>query len=133
MSKKFDYAALDEYQRREMGKANVRVFDINKEPLADRKEAAKEFGEALRDPSLIAERIGWLLDGSYGQGEMLVAKRSLASPRSNKAANMTHLIGVYEWQCPVAMGIAQWKKLTPAQKKALDVAVLRAIKRASEE
>lgn len=123
-----------EYERRELREAKQRLTEIEKAPLADRKEAAAEFLEAMRDhPEIVAERIGWLLDGNYGYGQMLKAKQILGSPRMNRSAALTHMVAAYEWSTPNAMAIAGWKKLTKGQQVALDKAVLRAIKDAESE
>ena len=55
-----------EYERREFNEAGQKLREVEKAPLAERKEAAAEFLAAMRDnPQLIGERIGWLLGGSY--------------------------------------------------------------------
>jgi hypothetical protein len=113
----------EEYEQREVRAAQQRIREVEKAPLADRKEAAAEFLEAMRDPNLVGERIGWLLNGTYGYGPMVLAKRILGSPRMNRRAALTHMIGAFEWQTPGAMAIAGWKKLTKSQQAALDRAV----------
>lgn len=123
----------DEYDRRSLGEALAHQRDVEGAPLADRKEACAEFAEALRDPLLVAERLGWLIDGNYGRGEMLKAKQIVASPRMNRRAALTHLIGMYEWRCPSDMGVAAWKKLSASEKKALDAAVDVVIEAAEKE
>lgn len=123
-----------EYERREWLTAFQEMEEVRKAPLADRKEAQSEFFEAMRaHPKLVAERISWLLDGNYGYGAMLHAKRILGSPRMNRVAALTQMIGSFEWRSPAVMTIAAWKKLTPDQKLSLDHAVRRAIKSAESE
>jgi len=123
----------DEYHRRTLGEALAHTRQIENAPLRDRQDACKDFAEALKDPALIGERIGWLIDGNYGHGEMLKAKQIIASPRMNRRAALTHLIGVYEWQCPGEMGVRAWKKLTSAEKKNLDDAIDIVIEAAEKE
>ncbi len=118
-----------EYERNELLEAHRRLDEVEKAPLADRKEAAAEFLAAMRDhPGLVAERIGWLLDGNYGYGAMQKAKQILGSPRMNRSAALTHMIGAFEWSTPNAMAIAGWKKLTKGQQAALEKAVQAAIR-----
>lgn len=113
-----------DYERRERSEAQQKLREVEKAPLAERKEAAAEFLVAMRDhPGLVAERIGWLLDGNYGYGSMLMAKQVLGSPRMNRSAALTHMIAAFEWSTPGAMAIAGWKKLTKSQQAALDKAV----------
>jgi len=124
----------EEYESRELREADQRLREIERAPLADRKEAAAEFLVAMRDhPKLVAERIGWLLGGSYGYGSMLKAKRVLGSPRMNRSAALTHMVAAYEWQTPNAMAAAAWHKLTKGQQAALEKAVQAAIKSAEKD
>jgi hypothetical protein len=123
-----------EYERREMQEAQAKLTEVRKAPLADRKEAAKDFFEAMRDnPQIVGERVSWLLDGNYGYGSMLLAKRVLGAPRSNRAAAITQMVGAFEWQSPEEMSRAAWKKLTASQQVALDRAVQKAIRDAEAE
>ena len=123
-----------QYEQRELAEARQKIDEVERAALADRRAAAADFLEAMRDqPGLVADRIGWLLDGNYGYGPMLMAKRVLGSSRMNRPAALTHMIGAFEWSTPVAMAIAGWKKLTKAQQSALDKAVLAAIKSAESE
>ena len=113
-----------EYGRNERRSADIFEQRINKSPLRDRQEARAAFLEAMAtDPATVAERISWLIDGHYGYGEMLAARQVVASPRMNHEAGLTQLVAVFEWQCPRVMAVDAWKKLTPAQKKALSAAV----------
>ena len=113
-----------EYERNELAMARRHEQEIDRAPLSDRKEAQQSFFEAMRDdPGVVAERIGWLLDGNYGFGSMKMAQQVLASPRMNRRAALVQSIAVSEWMCPRRMAIDAWKKLTPAQKQLLDAAV----------
>jgi hypothetical protein len=113
-----------QYEASELEIARRDEERINAEPLRDRKESQANYLRAMAaDPALIAERIGWLIDGNYGYGPMLLAKRIVASPRMNRVAGLSQLICVFEWRCPRIMGIAAWKKLTGPQKRALDAAI----------
>jgi mRNA-degrading endonuclease RelE of RelBE toxin-antitoxin system len=120
-----------EYERRESQEAAQRLHEIERAPLADRKEAATDFLAAMRDhPEVIAERVGWLLNGNYGHGQMQKAKRVLTAPWTNRSATLTHMVAAYEWQTPNAMAVAAWKKLTKGQQAKLEKAVQAVIKRA---
>lgn len=123
-----------EYERRELQEAQQRLSEVERAPLADRKEAASEFFEAMRDrPDIVGERVGWLLDGNYGYGQMVMAKRVLGSPRMNRSAALTQMVAAYEWSSPGALTRAAWKKLTKGQQAALERAVQGAIKSAESE
>ncbi|MDQ3300608.1 MAG: hypothetical protein M3619_28845 [Myxococcota bacterium] len=123
-----------EYERRELADAHKKIDDLRRSPLADRKEAQAEFLKAMReDPELVAERIGWLLNGSYGYGSMQLAKRVLGSPRMNRSAALTQMVGAFEWQSPEDMTRAAWKKLSASEKAALERAVQGEITSAQSE
>lgn len=121
-------------ERNELAEAQRHLSEVERAPLADRKEAAATFLAVMRDnPGLVAERIGWLLDGNYGYGSMLMAKRVLASPRMNRSAALTHLVAAFEWRTPNAMARAAWNALTKSQQSALEIAVQGAILDAERE
>lgn len=122
------------YEQRELSATRRQISEIERAPLADRKEAAEKFYAAMRDcPELIAERVGWLLDGNYGYGPMLMAKRVLGSPRMNRSAALTQLIATLEWSTPSAMTRSSWNKLTKDQQAALEKAVQATIRLAESE
>jgi hypothetical protein len=113
-----------EYERNELNRADADEQRINRTPLRDRQEARASFQEAMAtDPAVVAERISWLIDGHYGYGQMVLAKRVVANPRLNREAILNQMAGVFEWQCPRVLAQAAWGKLSPAQKKALSAAI----------
>lgn len=123
-----------EYEMRERRDAQRHLDEIRKAPLADRKDAQLDFFKAMRDsPRLVGERVGWLLDGNYGYGSMLLAKQILHSPRMNRIAALTQMVGAFEWQCPEDMTRQAWKRLTPGEKHELARAVEHAIQSAEDE
>lgn len=113
-----------QYESNELAMARRDEEGINAAPLLERKENQERFLDAMTiDPALVAERIGWLIDGNYGYGPMLLAKRIVTSPRMNRVAALSQLICVFEWRCPRIMGVAAWKKLAVSQKAALKEAI----------
>jgi len=122
-----------EYENRMRAEAMKKVTKVERAPLADRKEAQREFAEALKAPDLIAERLGWLIDGNYGYGEMMRAKQVLKSPRMNREAALVQMVACYEWLCPQRGAMEAWKKLTAPEKKMLSRAVEIVISEAEKE
>lgn len=114
---------LEPYQQRELQVSLSEEKEVNNAPLSERQAARTEFLEALKDPALVAERVGWMIDGNYGEGTMLYAKRTIASPRMNRRAALVHMVAVHEWRCPSNFAVDAWKKLTAAEKKELDRAL----------
>lgn len=123
-----------EYEARERSEAVRKEREVEGAPLPERKEAQAEFLEAMAHrPEIVAERIGWAIDGNYGFGVMQIAKEIVANKRMNREAALTHLVAIHEWQVPRAMAIAAWKKLTPTQQKQLDKLVRLEIRDAEKE
>jgi hypothetical protein len=109
------------YEQREIADALNHERQIERAPLAERKEGQKDFLEAIRRyPEIVAERVGWLLDGQYGMGAMLLAHN--VTSRSNRPAAYCQMIAVLDHNCPRNMAVAAWKKLTkPQQHKLLSL------------
>jgi len=117
-----------EYEMHEAGLFQKDLKEVEKRSLAARRAAAMNFADDLaHDPALVAERIGWLVDGHYGYGSYKAAHRVL-SGRGNKEAWLVQTIGALEWQVPPRMTVQIWKKLTLSQKSALHKAILRELK-----
>lgn len=113
-----------EYEHRSLAEADRHLREIERAPLAERKEAAANFLDAIRtDPALVAERLGWIIDGNYGYGEMMKAKQVVSNPRLNREAILVQMVAAYEWMTPGDMARAAWKKLTGKEKQALSAAV----------
>jgi hypothetical protein len=123
-----------EYERRELTEAHSKLAEIRRAPLADRKEAQAAFFATMRDdPEVVGERVGWLIDGNYGYGAMMLAKRVLGSRRMNRSAALTQMIGAFEWQSPEDMTREVWNKLSASEKARLESAVQAAIVSAESE
>lgn len=119
-----------EYETNENKRYHAQIAEIEKAPLSERKEASADFYNAMRDnPTLVAEHIGWLLDGNYGYGAMQVARRvAHAGGRTNKSYHLGPMIAALDWQCPARMAVAAWKKLSPSEKAKLETAIKSEIK-----
>ena len=110
-----------EYLRRERASFINDLKEVEKAPLAERREDSAQFEADLRDtPETVAERIGWILNGSYGKGSYDVAHEVIRRPRMNRSAWLLQVVGALEWRAPVKGVIAAWKKLTVAQKAKLE-------------
>ena len=120
-----------EYEQREAREFQRQLRDAERNP--SRRADAADFREQLAaDPALVAERIGWLLNGSYGYGAMVAAKGVLSRKRMNRVAWLVQTVGALEWRCPRAASVKAWKSLSPSEKRKLAVAVKRAIKAGEE-
>jgi hypothetical protein len=103
-------------------------------PLAERKANAMEWFKDLSDNyKMVAERVGWLLNGSYGKGSHDSACRVLASPRMNQVAWCAITIANLEWRCPAKMAIESWKKLPVETRYQVNEAIRREIADAKAE
>jgi hypothetical protein len=122
-----------EYEAREMREAMAKEREVESASLAERKEAQADFLKAMKEPDLIAERIGWLIDGNYGWGPMMRAKQVVKAKRMNRQAALNQLIGIYEWSCPPRMAADAWKKLSKAEQSILERAINIVIEAAEKE
>ena len=99
---------------------NRQIGAVEKAPLDDRREAGKEWAQALKDtPEIVIERIEWLLEGNYGWGSYEVARETVTHKRMNRAAWLGVTIAALEWQCPNDRARAGWNKLDKAAQNAI--------------
>ena len=122
-----------EYERRERQMFHTQLREVETAPLADRREARKDFQQALETPDLVAERINWLLAGDYGKGAYDAAREVLRRPRTNQVAWLTTTIAALEWRCPQKFAVEAWKKLSSAKRTQLAWHVANKIEDAKEE
>lgn len=93
---------------------------VRNSPLSDRRDAMQSYFEAMRDnPELVAERIAWLLNGSYGYAEQKRAEETAKNSRCNWIVGLSQLVAIEEWQCPEAFAVKAWKQLDDTQKQRL--------------
>jgi len=100
-----------EYEINEARKLARQLAEVSDAPLSERREARKEMFEAMGEtPEVVAERVGWLLNGSYGWGACRMAKR-IMDGRGNKPAALVQLVGALEWRCPENFTREAWNGL----------------------
>ena len=104
-----------DYEQHEKNLFAKMLNDVEIAPLADRKEAKADYFAALNDTDLIAERIGWLLNGSYGYGACKGAWEVMDRPHTNRSAALGIFIAALEWNCPSGFARAAWRELSPEQ------------------
>lgn len=113
--------SYDAFESREILQFLAEQRALDKLPLKERKENAAEFLDAMRtQPEIVAERVGWIFNGSYGQGAYIKSREVANSPRMNRAAALTMMVAGVEWSVPGRMVAAACHKLSPAEKKRLD-------------
>lgn len=112
------------YHLREMQALRAQMLRNELAPLSDRQEAQAEAAELMRDTTMTADRIQWVLSGNYGFGAMLEMRRIAVARRGNREAAAMQLLTALDCPCPQRHAIAAWKGLTPDQQSALAAAVL---------
>ena len=123
-----------DYERREVEDFRRQVAAVDKLPLSERKENAREFQETLQnDPALVAERVGWLLNGSYGRGAYTQAMQVTTSPRMNQSAWLVQTVAALEWQVPPRMTAQAWHTLSAGSRRHLESLIQREIRDALSE
>lgn len=114
-----------QYEVREHQKFLEDLNQFNDAPLKDRQEARADLANDMRNcPDLIAERVSWLLNGSYGFGSYAVSKVVAQNKRMNRAAWMVQTIAALEWQCPQSFAIVAFKGLDAKQQDRLNDLVM---------
>lgn len=122
-----------DYDMNERIRFNKQLRDVESAPLAERQEARTAWAQALReDPKMIADRIGWLIDGSYGFGSYQAANDVIRNKRMNRTAWLGQTIAALEWQCPSNFAREAWNKLTKAEQDNLTALIMAEIESALE-
>lgn len=92
---------------------------------AEHKESAKEFATDMANkPGLVAERVSWLLNGSYGYGSYQQARKVAANTHMTREAWMVQVIGALEWGCREVDTRRAFNAMTSEQKAKLNALVL---------
>lgn len=88
-------------------------------------ETAKEFAADMANkPELVAERVSWLLNGSYGYGSYQQARKVAANTHMTREAWMVQVIGALEWGCREVDTRRAFNRMTAEQKAKLNALVL---------
>ena len=125
---------MDSYEMREARLFKDQILAVEMLPLAERKANAVEWFKDLSDNyMMVAERVGWLLNGSYGKGSFDSACRVVNSPRMNQVAWCAITIANLEWRTPAKMAIMAWKKLPVETRYQVNEAIRREIADAKAE
>lgn len=112
------------YEARERAMHFRDILAVESAPLSERQEARKAWAEALiLEPGTVAERIGWILNGSYGYGSYMLSRQIMASPRMNQGAALAQMVAALEWRCPATFAREAYRKLTDKQRGIVDAAI----------
>ena len=107
-----------EWEQRELEIAQNDRREIEALPLFDRKDNYNELIKDMQNaPETIAERAGWLLNGTYGHGQMIMSREAITSPDPVKSLFM--LIALYEWRVPDAWAAKAWREMLEDSKDKL--------------
>lgn len=100
-----------EYEQRERQMLADQLHDIESLPVYERREAFDQFLAMCREgAALVAERVGWLLGGSYGYGAY-AASRQMVDTMRNPKPTLFYLIASLEWQCGNYYAAKTWQSL----------------------
>lgn len=108
---------MSEYHKNEMKRFQVEVAEHSKASRAEFIERMGKLRECWTDyPEIFGERVNWVFNGSYGYGAMVHAIRiAEGSKRANRAAALSQLTALVEWQLPENYTRKVWKTLTTDQ------------------
>ena len=111
---------MDDCEMRERGRYVADLERVAGLPLVDRQENRETFRrDCETSPALVCERIGWLLNGSYGYGSHAAARQVLGS-RMNKRAWLFVTIAALEWQVPNGFARQVWNGLSAEAQRAIN-------------
>lgn len=110
---------------REMEQAWEKFNGLKKRPRGERLEHAALWEEHCRtDPKLIAERIGWVLRGQYGEGVGIIADHWVHKYKAPRAAKeLFYWIACFEWSADQYYVKKIWGELTEEQKERIQKAI----------
>lgn len=112
MTQNYDYRARDEFAKQ--------ISNVEKQSLTDRQEARVNWVEAMKNPSLVADRVSWLIDGSYGYGSYIMAREVVQNKRMNRVAWLAITIAALEWNCPSDFARGAWNRLSKDEQNAVN-------------
>lgn len=114
-----------EYEARELSTFSKSQAQLERNST---KEDRAEFAAIIKsDPALVADRCGWILNGSYGFAPYYHAKNVASNKRMNRPAWFVQMIALIEWGCNFRGAVAAYKALTPEEQTALNDLVMREI------
>jgi hypothetical protein len=108
------------YEGNEATRHYNKLREIEKAPLAERREAEKDTHEHMKNPESFAEHADWVLNGSYGRGAQKAAQGIMAmGARGNREAGLGQLVAAYDHNSPAKHTINAWKSLSEDEKSNL--------------
>jgi hypothetical protein len=118
-----------EYHDRELRAFANQVTAAERLPRADKAENRAALIECwIQNPAIFAERINWVLNGSYGYGTMVKAIQIADNKRLNRTAGLSQLTALAEWNVTADNSRKAYLTLTTEQRATLDALVQGEIK-----
>ena len=111
-----------------------RYKEVEGQSLADRKAAAKEYFEAIKNPEHFAKEVELALNGDFGEGAYTKIQQILGmSKRANKVAGVAQILAIYSFGCPDRLARDMFNKLSPEEQKAVNDAIAKVLTEAEKE
>lgn len=125
----FSRQRMPREEQRESALFRSEVTRAEKLSLAERKENLAEFARDVKtDPELLAERVSWLLNGSYGHGAYVKAHEVIRNKKLNREAWLVQTVSALEWGVPQRMIAGWWNSLSPSQQTKINILVRKEIR-----
>jgi hypothetical protein len=124
------------YEQREFDEAWKKWREIERGPLQDRQEGRAKWKKSMIEhPEIVAERVGWMLNGHWGHGVMLLMRRAVTNAKSDmaKVSRAAQIAAAFEWTTSGAFARQAWGELTKVQQKKVNRLVLDQIKKWEQE
>lgn len=114
---------MKDYEDRELKSAWKHYLEIEKSPARERIDNYNNLFESCKsNPDLIGERINWLLNGTYGFGEMRFAENIIERSK-NPNPMLFDAIGHFEWYTSSYYIRKAYKTLTKKEQDRLNAII----------
>ena len=112
---------MTEYETQER---DIFMADLARAETGTREEKREAYNSLLNDiredPKFVIDRLGWMLNGSYGSGAYKAVWDVINNPRMNREAWLFRWFAALEYLCPDRLARKVWNELTPDQQKEIN-------------
>jgi len=109
-----------EYILNELRLLNNQINELSKLSKSEKQENKQNLLETwIKYPEVFADRIGWILNGTYGYGAMYRAIQLADNKRCNRIAGLSIILSAIEYGVTSDNSIKAWKTLSKEQQEKL--------------
>jgi len=109
-----------EYIHNELRLLNNQIEECGKLSKTEKQENKQLLLDTWIDtPEVFADRIGWILNGTYGYGAMYKAIQLADNKRCNRIAGLSIILSAIEYSVTSVNSVKAWKELNKEQQEKL--------------